>query len=176
MLDHRPGQRTERKPDAAREMDPRVGGFSLFEVLLVVVIMSVLLSIAAPSPEQRDRRIVRLAADQYASAHKLARATGIRYGSMGELHVDAARGRYWIEVDTSGTGLTDTIGVVRDLTRDGIAIKTTWVLVCFDGRGLPDLRENSRGEACESTEGLAIFSRRNNADTLEVTTMGKVVR
>ena len=78
------------------------GGFSLIEIIYVLMISSVLLSMAWPDSDQRDRQRVRTAADQYASAHRLARSTGIQHGVMGELHIDAAYDRFWIEVDTSG--------------------------------------------------------------------------
>ena len=163
---------------AVRPVDLRIGGFSLFELLYVLMFMSVLISIALPSPDQRDRRNVRMAADRYASAHRLARSTGIQHGGMGEFHVDAVNDRYWIEVDTSGgSGVTDTIGLVRDLTdQDGVDLNSTRTLMCFDGRGLPDLNKNSRGDTCEPPDGFVIFSLREEVDSLEVTVLGKVIR
>ena len=158
--------------------DLRTGGFSLLELLYVLMISSVLLSMAWPNSEQRDKQRVRGAANQYASAHRLARSTGIQHGVMGELHIDAANDRFWVEVDTSGgSGVTDTIGVVRDLTdQDGVDLTSTRALVCFDGRGLPDLNDNSQGDTCAPPDGLVIFSLRAEVDTLEVTVLGKVVR
>jgi len=158
-------------------VDLRTGGFSLLELLYVLMITSVLLSMAWPDSAQRDKRRVRTALDQYASAHRLARSTGIQHGVMGELHIDADNDRFWIEVDTSGSGVTDTIGIVRDLTdQDGVELSHTRALVCFDGRGLPDLNKNSRGDTCEPHEGLVVFSLREEVDTLEVTVLGKVLR
>ena len=157
--------------------DLRTGGFSLLELLYVLMITSVLLSMAWPNSDQRDRRRVRTAADQYASAHRLARSTGIQHGVMGELHIDAANDRFWIEVDTSGSGVTDTIGSVRNLTdQDGVDLYSTRTLVCFDGRGLPDLRDNSQGDTCEPPDGFVIFSLHGEVDTLEITALGKVIR
>ncbi len=97
---------------------------------------------------------------------------------MGELHIDAAYDRFWVEVDTSGgSGVTDTIGVVRDLAdQDGVDLTHTRSLVCFDGRGLPDLSDNSQGDTCDPHDGLVIFSLRAEVDTLEVTVLGKVIR
>ena len=97
---------------------------------------------------------------------------------MGEFHVDAVNDRYWIEVDTSGgSGVTDTIGLVRDLTdQDGVDLNSTRTLMCFDGRGLPDLNKNSRGDTCEPPDGFVIFSLREEVDSLEVTVLGKVIR
>ncbi len=162
---------------AVRPIDLRTGGFSLLELLYVLMITSVLLSMAWPNKGQQDRRKVRMAADQYASAHRLARSTGIQNGVMGELHVDTAANRYWIEVDTSGSGVTDTIGIVRDMQdQDGVDLDSTHSLVCFDGRGLPDLRDNSQGDTCEPHEGWVTFSLRGETTTREVTVLGKVIR
>ena len=155
----------------------RTGGFSLLELLYVLMIMSVLVSMAWPNLDVRDRRKVRMAADEYAAAHRLARSTGIQHGVMGELHLDTVNDRYWIEVDTSGTGVTDTIGIVRDLTiPDGVDLNSPRTLVCFDGRGLPDLNKNSRGDMCQPPDGFVVFSLRGVVDTLEVAALGKVIR
>ena len=97
--------------------------------------------------------------------------------SMGELHVDTANNRYWVEVDTSGIGVTDTVGVVRDLAElEGVNISSNQSLVCFDGRGLPNLMENTRGDQCESPNGFVIFTLRAEVDSLEITALGKVIR
>jgi prepilin-type N-terminal cleavage/methylation domain-containing protein len=160
-------------------VDRGTGGFSLIELLWVIMITSVLVSMAWPSSQQLDRGRVRRAADLYASAHRLARSTGIQNGVMGELHVDTAANRYWIEVDTTslGVGVTDTIGVVRDMSElDGVDVSGAPTLICFDGRGLPDLRENSQGDTCEPHDGTVIFSLRGEVATLEVTILGKVIR
>ncbi len=156
---------------------PRTGGFSVFELLFVLMFLLVLVSMALPSSDQLDGRRVRMAADQFASAHRLARSTGIQHGGMSEFHVDTVNNRYWIEVDTSSTGVTDTIGVVRDMTtQDNVDIVSARTLVCFDGRGLPSLNKNSRGDTCEPPNGFVIFSLRGEVDSLEVTGLGKVVR
>ncbi len=174
----RPDPKVDRRIDVC-PVDLRTGGFSLVELLYVIMISSVLISMAWPNSDQRDRRSVRTAADQYASAHRLARSTGIQNGVMGELHVDTAANRYWIEVDTTslGVGVTDTIGVVTDMSElDGVDLSGAPTLICFDGRGLPDLRENSQGDTCEPHDGTVFFSLRGEVATLEVTVLGKVIR
>ena len=161
----------------APHMDLSTAGFTVFELLFVLMIAAVILNMALPNSDQLDRRRVRTAVDQYTSAHRLARSTGIQYGIMGELHIDAVNDRYWIEVDTSGTGVKDTIGAVRDMTtQDGVDLRSTRSLVCFDGRGLPDLNKNSQGDTCEPPNGFVVFSLRGEVDSLEVTALGKVIR
>ena len=181
-FDRRCGGHRDPKVDtgiAVCPVDLGTGGFSLLELLWVLMITSVLVSMAWPSSDQLDRGRVRRAADLYASAHRLARSTGIQHGVMGELHVDTVANRYWIEVDTSssGGGVTDTIGVVTEMFElDGVDLSTTRTLLCFDGRGLPDLNKNSQGDTCEPHDGLVFFSLRGEVATLEVTALGKVLR
>ena len=180
--DRRCGAHPDPKVDrrtAVCPVDLGIGGFSLIEVLWVLMITSVLVSMAWPSSQVLDKGRVRRAADLYASAHRLARSTGIQNGVMGELHVDTAANRYWIEVDTTslGVGVTDTIGVVTDMSElDGVDLSGAPTLICFDGRGLPDLRENSQGDTCEPHDGTVFFSLRGEVATLEVTILGKVIR
>ena len=47
-----------------------------------------------------------------AMAHSLARSTAVRYARVAELPIDAANARFWVEVDTSGTGIRDTVGLM----------------------------------------------------------------
>ncbi len=75
-------------------VDLGTGGFSLLELLWVLMITSVLVSMAWPSSDQLDRGRVRRAADRYVSVHRLARSTGIQHGVMGELHIDTLTDRF----------------------------------------------------------------------------------
>jgi len=151
-------------------------GFTLFEILMVISVSSILMAIAMPRPGDRSRQMVRLAADRFARAHSLARATGIRMGRMGELHIDAAGSRFWVESDTSGTGVQDTIGVISDFSGDAVTMTSTRALLCFDGRGLPDIRTTNSGGTCEPANSTIVFSKGGQADSLEITALGKVIR
>jgi prepilin-type N-terminal cleavage/methylation domain-containing protein len=169
-----------RRPKRPAENRPvRVGGqrgFTLLEILIVLAVMATLIAIAMPKSTDRARQAVRFAVDRFASAHSLARATGIRMGRMGEFHIDAANSRFWVEVDTTGTGVTDTVGMVSDLSPESVTMTSTRSLLCFDGRGLPDLRTTTGGNACQPGDATVVFSRDGVADTLEITALGKVIR
>ena len=95
---------------------------------------------------------------------------------MGELHIDAGNGRFWVESDTSGTGIQDTIGVVSDVSAEAITMTSGRALLCFDGRGLPDIRVTNSGGTCEPANTTIVFSRSGQSDTLEITALGKVIR
>lgn len=151
-------------------------GFTFFEILMVISVSSILMAIAMPRSSDRSRQAVKFAADRFARAHSLARATGIRMGRMGELHINAGTGRFWVESDTSGTGVQDTIGIVSDLSVEAVTMTSARTLLCFDGRGLPDIRVTNAGGTCEPANATIVFSRSGQADTVEITALGKVIR
>ncbi len=146
-------------------------GFTLLEMLIVITVMGVIVAVSLPSMVTAFRqRATRGAVDRLAMAHGLARATAVRFGRVAELHIDAANGRFWVEVDTSGTGIRDTVGVMNDL--DGqVTMLSDRTLLCFDLRGLT----TTRG-ACEAGDALVQFSLLGRTDTLQTTVLGKVLR
>ncbi len=149
----------------------RGDGFTLIEMLIVITVMGVIVAVSLPSMVTAFRqRATRGAVDRLAMSHGLARATAVRFGRVAELHIDAANGRFWVEVDTSGTGIRDTIGVMNDL--DGqVTMLSDRTLLCFDLRGLT----TTRG-ACEAGDALVQFSLLGRTDTLQTTVLGKVLR
>ena len=146
-------------------------GFTLIEMLIVLTVMGVILAVAMPSMATAFRQRATLGAvDRLAMAHGLARATAIRSGRVAELHIDAANTRFWVEVDTSGTGIRDTVGLMTDLAGQ-VTMTSTRSLLCFDSRGLT----TTRG-ACEAGDALVSFSLEGRTDTLRTTVLGKVLR
>ncbi len=103
-------------------------------------------------------------------AHGLTRATGVRFGRVAELHIDAANRKFWVEVDTSGTGIRDTVGTLNQLA-DALAVTSTRSVLCFDSRGLA----TARG-ACEPADAIVTFSANGRTDTLQTTVLGLVLR
>ena len=149
----------------------RGDGFTLIEMLIVLTVMGIIVAVGMPNMVNAYRqRATQGAVDRLAMTHGLARATAVRFGRMAELHIDAANGRFWIEGDTSGTGIRDTDGIVNDLGGQ-IAMTSNRTLLCFDLRGLT----TTRG-ACEAGDVLVTFSSRGRTDTLQTTVLGKVLR
>ncbi len=158
-------------PPAAADQNLKNKGFTLIEMLIVLTLMGVILAVSMPSMVTAYRqRATRGAVDRLAMAHGLARATAVRFGRVAELHIDAANARFWVEVDTSGTGIKDTVGLMNDLAGQ-VAMTSTRSLLCFDLRGLT----TTRG-ACEAGDALVQFSFAGRTDTLQTTGLGKVLR
>ncbi len=146
-------------------------GFSVLELLTVLTIVGVLVTIVTPSLSKAfQQRATQGAVDQFMTAHALTRATATRFGRVAELHLDEANVRFWIEVDTSGTGIRDTVGLVHDLSEQ-VTMSSDRSLLCFDSRGLTTTRN-----ACEAGDALVEFSLEGRTDTLQTTVLGKVLR
>ncbi len=154
-----------------RTVRRRGDGFTRVEMLIVITVMGVMVAILMPTLVTSVRqRATRGAVDRLAMTHGLARATAIRFGQVAELHIDAANTRFWVEVDTSGTGIRDTVGLMNDLAGQ-VTMSSTRSLLCFDARGL-----TTTLNACESGDALVQFSMAGRTDTLQTTILGKVRR
>ncbi len=150
----------------------RKRGFTMIELAIVLVIAGLLTAMAAPKLAAAFRqRSVSSAGDQFVLAHSLARSTALRYGRVSELHVDAAAARFWVEVDTSGTGVRDTVGFVHSVAGDGVRMSSTRALLCFDARGVA-----TTGGSCQSGDVTVAFASSQRVDTVWVTALGKVLR
>jgi prepilin-type N-terminal cleavage/methylation domain-containing protein len=152
-------------------METTQRGFTLPEMLMVVVIVSVITAMAVPKLTTTfQARSVSTAADQFVLAHSMARSTALRFGRQSQLHIDTVGGRLWVDVDTSGTGARDTVGFVHDLAAQGVKVSGAGLL-CFDGRGLA-----ATGGSCQSGSLTVQFRQGSSVASLQVTTLGKVLR
>ena len=152
-------------------------GFSLIELLIVLTMIGALAAIAIPSLARSGQaRLPSLALDKFVASHALARATAIRSGVMAELHIDASYGRFWVEVDTTGAGNRDTVGLVRDVASEGVTLTSTRSLLCFDARGMPYTRKTSAGALCDAADATLSFTAGEHSRELTITALGKVIR
>jgi prepilin-type N-terminal cleavage/methylation domain-containing protein len=155
------------------KMDRR-RGFTLLEVIIVLALLAVIAAMGAPRLSAAlRRRTTQSAADQFATAHSLARATAVRYGRVAQLHIDASTKRFWVDVDTSANnvGQRATVWYMRDLTQPGLVMSSSRSLLCFDARGLPLVLG-----ACESGDATVIFTALDKADTVTTAALGKILR
>ncbi len=151
-------------------------GFTLIELLIVITIIGAITAISLPQMVNMFQdRAVPNAADQFVATHGFARSTAIRFGRLAELHIDVGNNRYWVEIDTSGTGNRMMAGGYRYVS-DNVAMTSDRTLVCFDQRGLPSARTTTAGSACQTADLTAIFSLGSRVDTIQATVLGKVLR
>jgi len=149
-------------------------GFSLAETLVVMSVVAVLASIVAPQlQESVSHYAVDVAAGTFTARLSLARAIAVREGSQARLELDVNASRFLVTVDTTtdGSGVWDTVGVVVDISDANINISSADSVFCFAPRGLA-----TGGSPCASGETFIVFARGNFADTVRLTTLGKVLR
>lgn len=151
-------------------------GFTLIELLIVIVMMGTIAGIGLPKIREIFKsRAVHGEADMFVSTHSYAKSTAVRFGRMSELHIDATGDRYWIEVDTSGTGVRDTVGGIRTVD-DPVGLASNRSLLCFDSRGLATTRTTSAGLSCQAANANVVFSYDGLVDSVQTTALGKVLR
>ena len=149
-------------------------GFTLVEGIIALAVISILAAIGGPHiASALASRTSGSAADQFVLVHSLTRATALRYGRTAQLHVDAPNRRFWVDVDTSANGANQraTIGNVRDVSGNGLAMSSTRSLLCFDARGIPYVFGS-----CQPGDAQVVFSDGQRADTIVTTALGKVLR
>jgi prepilin-type N-terminal cleavage/methylation domain-containing protein len=149
-------------------------GVSLLEIIVVMVIAAVIVGMGAPKVSGALRqRSVTAAADQFLLAHSFARSTGIRYGRVAQLHIDASTARVWVDVDTSANrvGQRATISSVRRLSSNGVTMASNRAVVCFDARGVA-----TTGGVCEAGNLAITFTDVDKSASVSSTVLGKIVR
>lgn len=148
-------------------------GFTLLEMTFILIILGVAVSSAAP-PLMRWQKNAEIASsiDRFERTHELARVTSIRTGRVSELHIDEVNQRFWVEVDTSGAGVTDTVSMAFELPEQ-ISFESDRSLLCFDARGLP-----TTAGACETPDAEIVFTVQpgDQVDTTRITLLGKILR
>jgi Tfp pilus assembly protein FimT len=149
-------------------------GFTLLELAIGCAVVGLIGIIAVPRLLDSYRRQATIvAADRFVRAHELARATAVRYGRVAHLHIDPVGGRFWVDVDTSGTSIRDTIGPIHyDLKDLNVQMTSADSLMCFDARGLP----STTASKCQAQNVMLVFSSSGRYDTVNITTLGKVLR
>ena len=153
-------------------VEPVGNGFTLTELIIVLVMFAMLAAVAVPKVMEAFRqRSVMTAADRLVLAHTLARSTALRYGRVAQLHIEPANTRFYVDVDTSGTGQRAIIGGVQTLNAGGLTFTATRTLLCFDARGMATTRGG-----CTGGGDTVTFTLGPRTQTVTVTSLGKVLR
>ena len=113
-------------------------GFTLIEMLMVVVIVGIVLRVALPFLRtSTDKSSVHGAMDAIESLHARAKAVAIQRGRIGGLVLDASSGKAYIVVRNIGATAWDTVGSVENMnSRFGVTFTTTSPSIVFSPRGI----------------------------------------
>ncbi len=149
-------------------------GITIIEIMIALVLFGAMAAVATPRfLTTREALAARHAADEFAAVHRLARATAVREGRVVRLRIDAAAGRFWMEMDTSLTrsGAMDTLGPVRSVSSKNVSMSSSRAMLCFDGRGIA-----TPIWSCPPGDAVVTFTRGQSTDTLTTTITGKLLR
>lgn len=143
---------------------------------MVMLVIGVLLGLTVPIASSLQGRFkAGSARDVFINSYARARAVAVQFGREGRLHMQAAQGRFWVEVDTGvvGAQATDTVGLVVDVRKEygGVTMFSPRQVLCFDSRGLA-----YSGGVCEPHDAIIVFARMDRADTVQLSLGGTVVR
>lgn len=154
-------------PHPRRARGPR-GGFTLAEMLVVLVIMGLMAAMAGPRMSRWFQSLAsRGASNQVAADLMLARTHAVREGRTVSFRVESAT-LYLVTLDnTNGTAARELKRVDLSRMHPGTTVAPTG-RIAFDSRGM--LRESA------STSGAVRVARGNAADTITVSGVGRIKR
>lgn len=162
-----------------RSTDRRQAGYTLIEMMWVVVVMAIGLAIMGPPVTREHGRIrLRRAVVQFEAAHSLARSVALEYGRIGVLRIDASKSTWWVESDTTvGIGSAsaglgskpDEFGGANRFS--GVTMTSDRSVLCFDSRGLP-----TTVDSCEEPDATVVFTKGSHSKTVQITALGRILR
>lgn len=158
-------------PHPPRAMQYSHRGFSLVELILVMLISSVILSITMPTLVfVRGQLDARSASRRFASAHALTRATAIRKGGIAALRIEPGNREFWVQVDTGTAAVQDTVSFHDDFPAN-MTMSSNRSRVCFDARGLSTTRAG-----CEAGDVQVSFEVPGFTEVVSSTVLGRLLR
>lgn len=143
-------------------------GFSLIEMVIVIVVIGVLLTVSMPYFRSASLKSdLRAGIDAIASLHATAKATAIQRGRMARLVLaSSTSSAYVVANDASGSGV-DTVGVVENLdSRFGVSFTTSRDTLSFTPRGI----------GTELSGTTIIVTKSSLSDTITISAAGRLSR
>lgn len=151
-------------------MRKAVAGFTVIELLIVIVIAGIMMAVAIPFFRTTSQKsAARGAADEVARLYATARAVSIQRGKLAYLVMDPSAGTVMvIAKQASGTGV-DTVSQPDDLgTRYGVTFTTTSDSLAFTPRGI--------GANLSNTTVILTSVSGGYADTVVIYPTGKIAK
>lgn len=147
---------------------PSNRGFTVIEMVMVVVLVGVLMSVSLPFFRNTTAKgSVRGAMDAISSQHAVARATAIQRGRIARLVLLASSNTALVTANKAVGSGVDTIGKVEDLgTRFNVSFTTTRDSVTFTPRGI----------GSDLTGTTIIVTRGTFSDTITISAAGRLTR
>ncbi|MEK6769230.1 MAG: GspH/FimT family pseudopilin [Gemmatimonadota bacterium] len=150
------------------KMYSAVRGFTLIEMVMVVVLVGILMSVALPFFRTGSTKSsVRGAMDAIGSLHAVAKATAIQRGRFARLVMIPGSATALVVANRSTGTVLDTIGSVENLgTRFSITFTTTRDTLVFTPRGI----------GAELSGTTIIIIRGDFRDTITISAAGRLTR
>lgn len=128
-----------------RRTNPRNGGFSMIEMVIVVLVSSVMIQMAVSvSGPVLDRMAVKSASGSLMALHARARAHAIERGSVVQFRVDPIGDSAWI---SEGDQQIEVLRLGQESNID--LVGTVSVRLCLNPRGYADIECNSFSDSVE---------------------------
>lgn len=143
-------------------------GFSLIEMVIVVVVIGVLLTVSLPYFRSAGLKTdLRAGMDAIASLHATAKATAIHRGRIARLVLASSdASAYVVANSASGSGV-DTVGLVENLgSRFGVSFSTSRDTLSFTPRGV----------GTELSGTTIIVTKSSLSDTITISAAGRLTR
>jgi prepilin-type N-terminal cleavage/methylation domain-containing protein len=149
---------------------PGIRGFTLIEMLMVVVVIGAMLAFGLPYFRSATTKSdVRGALDAVAALHSRTKSMAVQRGRVSRLVMDRTAGTMWVVANkVTGTGVDTVVGVQSMASRFGVTFTTvpTRDTLSFTPRGL----------GTESGTTAIIVTKGAFADTLAVSSAGRLIR